>query len=158
MQSILLRRTPNTERNKAGIIFQQNNQEPVVRFEYAKGVARVHILVVDDERIIADTLGLILKGRGFDATVTYSGEDALKIAEILRPDVLLSDVVLAGMNGIELALSTLQSWPSCKVILFSGDVATTKLLNDAEVQGYHFEVLAKPVQPQDLLDCLVAPG
>ena len=121
--------------------------------EPARGV-RVHILVVDDERIIADTLGLILKSRGFDATVTYSGEDALEIARTLRPDVLLTDVVLTGMNGIDLASSTLRSWPSCKVILFSGDVATTKLLGDAEAQGCHFEVLAKPIHPQELLDCL----
>lgn len=42
----------------------------------------MHILVVDDERIIADTLGLILKSRGFDATVTYSGEDALNCRHI----------------------------------------------------------------------------
>lgn len=118
----------------------------------------MHILVVDDERIIADTFGLILKSRGFDATVTCSGEDALEIADTLRPDVLFTDVVLAGMNGIDLAISTLKSWPSCKVILFSGDAATTKLLGNAEAQGYHFEVLAKPVQPQDLLDCLVDPS
>jgi CheY-like chemotaxis protein len=63
----------------------------------------MRVLIVDDVPMIADTLGLILKGRGFDATVVYSGEDALEIAATLKPDVILSDVVLSGMSGIGLA-------------------------------------------------------
>jgi CheY-like chemotaxis protein len=56
------------------------------------------ILIADDERIIADTLALILSGIGFESIAAYSGETALEVAAQFRPAILISDVIMPGMN------------------------------------------------------------
>ena len=68
-----------------------------------------------------------------------------------QPDMLISDVIMTGMTGIEAAIITRQRLPSCKILLFSGQAATADLLEKARAQGHEFEILAKPVHPTDLL-------
>ena len=114
------------------------------------------VLVVDDERIIADTLALILRSRGFMVRTAYSGEDAVEAAVAMRPDVLISDVVMGRMSGIEAAIEICRTLPECRVILVSGQSITAELLKDALARGHSFEVLTKPVHPQELLDRLEA--
>jgi CheY-like chemotaxis protein len=81
---------------------------------------------------------------------------ALEVAGELKPDVLISDVIMTGMTGIEAAIHILEVVPTCRVILFSGQAATADLLERAEAKGHRFELLAKPVHPQVLLDHLTA--
>jgi CheY-like chemotaxis protein len=109
------------------------------------------VLVADDERVIADTLAIILNQSGFQATAVYSGERAVEAARELRPDMLISDVIMPDMNGIDAAIRIRGMLPACKILLFSGQAATADLLDRARVQGHEFEILAKPVHPQDLL-------
>jgi len=109
------------------------------------------VLVADDERVIADTLAIILNQSGFQATAVYSGEKAVEMARTLEPDMLISDVIMTDMNGIDAAIRIRALLPTCKILLFSGQAATADLLDRARVQGHEFEILAKPVQPQDLL-------
>lgn len=109
------------------------------------------VLVADDERVIADTLAMILNNSGFQARVAYSGEKALELASEYRPDMLISDVIMGGLNGIDAAIKIREILPSIKILLFSGQAATADLLEKARAQGYEFEILAKPVHPQDLL-------
>jgi len=109
------------------------------------------VLVADDERVIADTLAIILNQSGFEATAVYSGEKAVEAAETLRPDMLISDVIMTDLNGIDAAIKIRSMLPSCKILLFSGQAATADLLDRAQGQGHQFEILAKPVHPQDLL-------
>jgi CheY-like chemotaxis protein len=109
------------------------------------------VLVADDERVIADTLSIILNQAGFEATAVYSGEKAVETAKTLKPDMLISDVIMTDMNGIDAAIKIRGMLPSCKILLFSGQAATADLLDRARVQGHEFEILAKPVHPQDLL-------
>jgi CheY-like chemotaxis protein len=59
--------------------------------------------------------------------------------------------MMPGMTGVELAIQFKQSQPECKILLFSGQAATSDLLRKAREQGYEFELLAKPVHPADLL-------
>src|SRR6201996_3269 len=112
------------------------------------------VLVADDERVIADTLAMILNQSGFQAKVAYSGEKALELAEEFRPNMLISDVIMAGLNGIDAAIQIRALLPEIKILLFSGQAATADLLEKARTQGYEFEILAKPVHPQDLLSRL----
>lgn len=112
---------------------------------------RPKVLVADDERVIADTLAIILNQSGFQATAVYSGEKAVEIAKTLQPDMLISDVIMTDLNGIDAAIKIREILPRCKVLLFSGQAATADLLDRARVQGHEFEILAKPVHPQDLL-------
>ena len=114
---------------------------------------RRKVLVVDDERVIADTLAIILNQAGYDASAVYRGEDAVEIARATVPDLIISDVVMAPgeMNGIEAVIRIRQFLPGCKILLFSGQAATADLLESARANGHEFEILAKPVHPQDLL-------
>lgn len=114
------------------------------------------VLVVDDERVIADTLAMILNQSGFDARAIYSGEGAVELASTFEPDMLISDVIMADLNGIDAAIRIRALIPSIKILLFSGQAATADLLEKARAQGYEFEILAKPVHPQDLLSRLRA--
>ncbi len=116
--------------------------------------AKPKVLVVDDERVIADTLAMILNQSGFDARAVYSGEKALEMAASFEPDMLISDVIMADLNGIDAAIRIRALLPSIKILLFSGQAATADLLEKARVKGYEFEILAKPVHPQDLLSRL----
>lgn len=109
------------------------------------------VLVADDERVIADTLAIILNQSGFEATAVYSGEKAVEAAQELRPDMLISDVIMTDLNGIDAAIKIREILPSCKILLFSGQAATADLLERAQEKGHQFEILAKPVHPQDLL-------
>ncbi|HEX5234908.1 MAG TPA: response regulator [Silvibacterium sp.] len=113
--------------------------------------AKPKVLVADDERVIADTLAIILNQSGFEATAVYSGEKAVEAAETMRPDMLISDVIMNDLNGIDAAIKIRAMLPSCKILLFSGQAATADLLDRAQGQGHQFEILAKPVHPQDLL-------
>jgi len=108
------------------------------------------VLVVD-ERVIADTLAIILNQNGFTATAVYSGTGAIEKARTDRPDLIISDVMMDDMNGIEAAINIREFLPSCKILLFSGQAATAGLLENARNRGHQFDILAKPVHPQDLL-------
>ena len=109
------------------------------------------VLVADDERVIADTLAMILNQSGFQARVAYTCEKALELAAEFQPEMLISDVIMAGLNGIDAAIQIREILPSIKILLFSGQAATADLLEKARERGYEFEILAKPVHPQDLL-------
>jgi DNA-binding NtrC family response regulator len=110
-----------------------------------------HIFVVDDDEIIATTLAKILELSGFTATPFTNPLDALLQSQTEIPDLLLSDVSMPQMSGIELAVQMQQQFPNCKVLLFSGQAATSKMLEDASGQGHDFHLLSKPIHPKDLL-------
>jgi CheY-like chemotaxis protein len=118
--------------------------------------AKPKVLVADDERVIADTLAMILNQSGFEARAVYSGEKAVELSDTFEPDMLISDVIMADLNGIDAAIRIRSRLPSIKILLFSGQAATADLLEKARTQGYEFEILAKPVHPQDLLSKLRA--
>jgi CheY-like chemotaxis protein len=110
------------------------------------------ILIVDDEANIADTLQLIFKMKRYDARVAYSAEGAIELIAEWRPDLAVLDVILPEMNGIDLAIVIKANHPACHVLLFSGHANTAMLLEEAGKKGYQFEVLAKPVYPDVMLE------
>jgi CheY-like chemotaxis protein len=114
----------------------------------------MRVLIVDDESVIADSLALIFRASGFEACSVYSGERALELAPSFEPDVLISDVVMRGITGIEVGIYVRQHFPACRVLLFSGQAATSDLIQAADTKGYHFDILNKPVHPQVLLEYL----
>jgi DNA-binding response OmpR family regulator len=110
------------------------------------------VLVVDDESAIADTLAEILTLSGYAAVPVYDGEEALETALVMPPELLITDVMLPGMSGIDLAISIKRIFPDCRILLFSGQAATTNLLASANRAGHQFTLLTKPVHPTDLLN------
>ncbi len=111
----------------------------------------MRVLVADDEQVIANTLAIILNQAGFEARAVYSGEKALEELDSFQPDMLISDVIMTGMTGIDVGIATRKKLPNCKVLLFSGQAATADLLEHARAEGHEFDILAKPVHPTDLL-------
>ncbi|MCU1225773.1 MAG: response regulator receiver protein [Edaphobacter sp.] len=126
-------------------------QVPKEDVEVLQGEWQPVVLIVDDEKIIADTLSIILSQNGFSTMTAYDGISALKLARAVRPALLISDVVMPAMSGINLAISMTHMVPECKILLFSGQAATVDLLVDARNAGYDFNTLAKPVHPTDML-------
>ena len=117
---------------------------------------KLKILVVDDERLVAHSLAQVLNMVGFDAFSLYSGSQAIDRAVVTPFDVLICDVVMAGMTGIDAAIEISKLLPNCKVLLFSGNIATADMLKDAHERGHDFEILAKPVHPSVIVDRLKA--
>jgi CheY-like chemotaxis protein len=115
------------------------------------GGYRPVVLVVDDESVIADTLAEILSRSGYKGIAVYDGDSALESALLTPPEMLITDVVLPGMTGIELAIKMRRIFPDCKIILFSGQASTADLLASARADGHHFTLLNKPLHPHDLL-------
>lgn len=109
------------------------------------------VFVVDDESVIAWSLELILRQMGFEATSFTDPLQALQAARVDAPDLLISDVIMPDLSGIELAILVQERCPECKVLLFSGQPATAESLERARVRGYFFDVLPKPVHPAELL-------
>jgi len=112
------------------------------------------VLVVDDERVIADTTKEILKRSGFDAHCAYDGRSGLEMAIQLSPDFVLTDVVMPNMNGVQLAIAIQKALPSTEIVLLSGQAGVTEILDRGRKEGYSFELIAKPVHPEKLLQRL----
>ena len=126
-----------------------------VPVDAAEGKTEPHrpvVLVVDDEYVIADSLADILKRNGYAAISTYDAEAALETALVMPPEMIISDVVLPGMNGIELAITVKRIFPECKIILSSGQASTARLLASPECAAHKFLFLNKPVHPKELLE------
>lgn len=118
------------------------------------GVRKVRIVVIDDESLIAETVVEILRDQGFDAVAVPNGSSAIDLAKNWRPEIVLSDVIMPGLNGIETGIKIRELVPNCKVILFSGQAATVDLLEQARQQGHGFEILAKPIRPEKLISVI----
>ena len=129
---------PTVSLNEVPKAVSQNGYKPIV-------------LVVDDESIIADTLAEILSRSGYTAIAEYDGDSALETALLMPPEMVITDVVLPGMSGIELAITIRRIFPDCKIILFSGQASTADLLAAARQDGHQFTLLNKPLHPTDLL-------
>jgi CheY-like chemotaxis protein len=119
--------------------FLENQEEPV-------------ILIVDDERVIANTLSDIFRRAGFKVLTAYDGSSALALIGSSIPDILLSDVAMPGMSGIELAMAVAETIPECKTLLFSGHAEAIEQVIDACECGYDFHFVAKPVDPALMVD------
>ena len=109
------------------------------------------VFVVDDEIAIAQSLAMILECSGYSARYFTDPLEALANVEIDRPDLLISDVVMPQLSGIELAIEVKTRCSDCKFLLFSGQAYTHDLLREPSVQAHHFKVLSKPIHPADLL-------
>lgn len=117
----------------------------------AEIIARL-ILVVDDEHALADTLALILERAGYKSTATYSAAEALAAVANQRPDLIISDVMMPVMNGVDFAVQVYKSHPGIKILLISGHAGTKDLVEIARSScGTSLDLLTKPVLPEDLL-------
>ena len=111
------------------------------------------VFVVDDEPAIAQTAALILSSGGFDARPFTDPHAALKAARVETPDLLLSDVIMPGLNGFQLSNEIVADCPRCKVLLFSGNPAARDDYATTPTEK-NWEILMKPLMPLDLLSAI----
>jgi DNA-binding response OmpR family regulator len=109
------------------------------------------ILVVDDEHVVAPTLAAILRLHGFSATFFTSPLAALAAARSEPPDLVIADVAMPYISGVDLAPQVRSQDHQCMILLFSRQATTLALLEGARAQGYDFLLLQKPVHPSDFL-------
>lgn len=111
----------------------------------------MRVLVVDDEKFVADSLAMILEREGYDAAAVYNGAAAVEKIESFAPECVISDVVMPGMNGIEVCKVIARKHPRCHIFLFSGQASTNELVEKARLEGHNWELLPKPIDPEELL-------
>ena len=103
------------------------------------------VLVVDDEAAILRIIGTSLRLMGYDVISTGSGKDALKLSETEKPDIMLLDIFMPGMDGLEV-LGTLRKTSKMPVIVFSAHSSSRE---DALRLGAN-DFVAKPFTPEQM--------
>jgi DNA-binding NtrC family response regulator len=106
---------------------------------------------VDEESVTADTLAELLRHNGYATEAAYDGTGALERALLSPPELVITDVALPGMSGVQLAITIKRVYPNCKILLYSGQVSTPELISSRHCAPYDFTLLSKPVRPRDLL-------
>ena len=76
--------------------------------------------MVDDEQMIARSLRDILLRAGFDAEFALSGTEAIELAEQICPDIVISDVIMPDIDGVQTAVAIQRRCPDTRIMLFSG--------------------------------------
>jgi DNA-binding response OmpR family regulator len=110
------------------------------------------ILVVDDERLIADTLAIIFNKHGFHAVATYSAEEALVCARGFWPDLLLCDISMPIRDGLDLMKDISQEHPNCRILVLTGNYSNLKrVIEQASQLVRPPSILTKPCLPAELL-------
>ncbi len=138
-------------------ILLSNNSQSSAKMPISKGAgefsdgALPRILVVDDEALIADTIVQILNQNGFVAEAAYNGREAIEAARRIRPELILSDVLMPYVDGVEAAIAIREFCPDTRIVLFSGQSATVEILARARAGGHDFELLPKPIHPTQLI-------
>lgn len=117
----------------------------------AEDSRKQRVLVVDDEQLIAQSLRDILSRAGFEAVFALSGTEAIELAEQICPDIVISDVIMPDVDGVQTAIGIQRACPNARILLFSGQAATSDILERARAEGHNFELLPKPIHPARLL-------
>ena len=110
------------------------------------------VLVVDDDRLVADTICLIYKANGFDSEARYSAMEGLERARSYEPNLMLCDVTMPEISGLQLADSVAELLPETKMLLLSAYSS-----NAVHVRAHSrharrpLKLLSKPCRPDDLM-------
>ena len=117
------------------------------------GVPTPHrIMIVDDERPMADALTAIFRKAGYACIVCYSGDTAIALAKAYAPDLLLCDLTMKGLSGQATIASITSLLPDCRVMIHTGDyMALAHAQHAARAQDLTRAFLTKPQPPLVLL-------
>jgi CheY-like chemotaxis protein len=110
------------------------------------------VFVVDDMPLVAYTVSAVLRDEGHSAIPYTDPTLALRDARSFMPDVLISDVEMPELGGVDLAIQVLAFCPGCKVFLMSGHRDPVKSLEEASAKGFHFPLFEKPLSARMLAE------
>ena len=111
--------------------------------------ATVKVLVVDDDRRMVKTVCDILKIKGFVTTFAFTGKDAIEMVREEKPDCVLMDIRMPGIDGVETLRMMQEIVPGLPIVLMSG-CATDAQAEEAKRQGA-YSVLTKPIDIEQIL-------
>lgn len=109
---------------------------------------KARVLVVDDDLALAEMLGIVLRGEGFDVDHVADGSDVLRVFRETRPDVVLLDVMLPGMDGIEVC-KRLRAESAVPIIMLTARTDTVDVVVGLESGADDY--ITKPFKPQELI-------
>jgi two-component system, OmpR family, response regulator len=113
---------------------------------------KICVLVVDDEGEFVDALVERLKLRGFDAEGATNGRDALKCMHKRSYNVVLLDVKMPEIGGLEVVRKVKETWPNLQVVLLTGHGSSQDAEEGIQLGAYKY--LMKPVNIEDLISIL----
>jgi len=111
---------------------------------------KVRVLLVDDEKEFVDVMGERLIANDFDVSTTFSGEEAIAKLKEYNFDVVILDILMPGINGIETLRQMKQIKPLPEVILLTGHAAVDSAIEGMKLGAYDY--LVKPCEFNDLVD------
>lgn len=111
-------------------------------------MGKARVLLVDDEREFASTLTERLGLRGYEATAAFTAEEAIAAVGAAAPDVVLLDLNLPGVRGVELLMTLRQLLPRGEIILLSGHFDLAEKIEGVRIDA--FGVLFKPIVMSEL--------
>lgn len=110
------------------------------------------ILVVDDDRLVADTLSMIYEANGYDAVACYSAADGWTKARAFEPELLLCDVTMPDENGLALAERIHNELPGCEMLMLTAYSSNAAKVHLQSIRmNRPLKLLSKPCHPDDLL-------
>jgi DNA-binding response OmpR family regulator len=110
---------------------------------------KLKVLLVDDEAEFISALAERLELRGFRALTAASGEQALRVVDADVPDVVVLDVMMPGVGGIEVLRRIKETHPAIQVILLTGKGSVSEAADGVRLGA--FDYLLKPVQIEELI-------
>lgn len=112
----------------------------------------IRVFIVDDDKDFAESLGIALEDSGCKVELAHNGEEAIKIFRENIFDLILMDVKLPGLNGVESFLEIRKFRPEARVIMMTG-YSVEQLLDQAVANGA-WGVLHKPIDMKKLLEMI----
>ena len=110
--------------------------------------ARAAVLVVDDHRAAAEGLAELLRADGYETYVAFDVDAGLKILEDEAVDVVIADMVIPGMDGLDFLMLAREKWPAVPFVILTG-YGTIETAVEATRRGA-YEYLTKPIDPEGL--------
>jgi len=107
------------------------------------------ILIVDDETAILETLQILLRREGFTVTATQSGREALELLDEFRPDVVVSDIRMPGVSGLDLLAAIRERDPDLPVILMTAQASLQSAMQAVNQGAFYY--LQKPFGNDELV-------
>lgn len=110
---------------------------------------RLRVVLVEDDRDLADVTQLALELEGLEVSVAYDGREALSVIERVRPDVVITDLIMPVLDGLQL-IERIRSDPAPHPPVIAVSAVGSRLRAARELGAA--EALVKPVHPRELAD------
>lgn len=115
---------------------------------------KTNVLIVDDEPSIRDSVGRILENRGYQVATACGGKEALDMVSDFKPDVVLLDIIMPGLDGYEVCRQLRAGLPSVKIIYFTAKVEVDDLKENVTGPSQADAVIEKPANSEKIITCI----